>query len=329
MVERFSCPTYVYVQVSRKCGGCSLDCYASPDGSSLTLKEAKSIVDMLSEAKVFITLIDGGEPLLWDGIAELVSYFRSKYIVTAVVSGGEDISEAEALKKADLNMIQFPVEGPEEYHDKIRGEGSFQRTLKAIKTFCDLDIDTHVGTVMSPGNLEYLEEISDILSAFPIRIHRILRYIHPMEYLNPEQCITLLSRILALDEKGRLITPNNCYTFLKQTPYVKKLNLERFQGCVGGKTSGVITCDGYVVPCPHFASKKMAESIDAPSIWDSDLRTIWKDWDFLQEFRRGLKVCQNCEDFSLCGGCRAAAYHATGGFDYDPGCPMSAEMEKK
>lgn len=320
----FSGPTYVYLQVSRKCGGCALDCYAPPDGSSLTLREAKDIVDMLVEAKVFITLIDGGEPLLWDGIAELVSYFRKNRIVTAIVSGGEDITEAEALKKADLNMIQFPVEGPEEFHDRIRGKGSFQRVIKSIKTFCDLEIDTHVGTLMMQSNLPYLEEISDIVSAFPVKLHRVIRYIHPTEYLSPEQCVNVLSRLVTLYEKGRSIGANNCYTFAKKTPYVKRMNLERFQGCVGGKTSAVITTEGYVVPCPHFASKKTAEKIGAPRIWDTDLKTVWKTWDFLTEFRKGLKACQVCEDLSSCGGCRAAAFHATGTLDRDPGCPVSA-----
>jgi radical SAM protein with 4Fe4S-binding SPASM domain len=322
--DRFSAPTYVYLQVSRECGGCSLDCYASPDGNSLTLKEAKSIVDMVAEAKVFFMLIDGGEPLLWDHIGELVSHIRSKRMLAAVVSGGEDISKAEALKKADLSMIQFPIEGPEEYHDKIRGEGMFQKTLEGIKTFCDLKIPTHVGTVVSPSNLCYLEEISDIVSPFPIKIHRILRYIHPTEYLTPEQCIDALSRVYALAENGSPITPTNCYTFVKQTPYVNRMDVTRFQGCVGGKTTAVITCEGYVVPCPHFASKKAAEAIGAPSLWETDMRTIWREWDFLKEFRRGLKACQTCEDLLLCGGCRAAAYHVTGGLDYDPGCPVSA-----
>ncbi len=326
---RFSGPTYAYLQVSRKCRGCDLDCYAPPDGSSLSLKEAKSIADMLWNAKVFIVLIDGGEPLLWEGIAALVSHFRSKPMATAIVSGGEDISAAQALKKADLSMIHFPVDGPEEYHDRLRGKGSFQRVLEAIKTFCDLGIDTHVGTVMSPSSLQYLEEISDIVSAFPVRAHRVLRYIHSTEYLNPEQCMNVLSRILALAEKGRPIGPTNCYTFLKQTPYIKRINLGRFQGCVGGKTSAVITCDGYVVPCPHFASKRIAESIDAPRIWDQDVRTIWKTWDFLEEFRKGLRECQNCPDLSLCGGCRAAAYHATGTLEYDPGCPVGRKYAER
>lgn len=321
---RFSGPTYAYVQVSRTCGGCSLDCYAPPDGNSLTLKEAKSIADMLWDSKVFIVLIDGGEPLLWDGIVELVGHFRSKPMATAIVSGGEDISKAEDLKKADLSMIQFPIEGPEQYHDKIRGKGSFQRSIEAIKTFCELGVDTHVGTVIKPSNLCYLEEISDIVSVHPVLIHRIVRYIHETDYLTPEQCVDLLTRIAVLRGQGRRIAPNNCYTFLNKTPYRERLNVERFQGCVGGNTSAVITCDGYVVPCPHFATKEVAESIDAPRIWDQDVRTIWKTWDFLEEFRKGLKACQSCPDLSLCGGCRAAAYFATGTFDYDPGCPVTS-----
>jgi radical SAM protein with 4Fe4S-binding SPASM domain len=290
----------------------------------MTLKEAQSLVDMLSEAKVFITLIDGGEPLVWEGIVELVNYIRSKNMTAAIVSGGEDTREAEALKKAHLSMIQFPVEGPEEYHDKIRGEGSFEKVLEAVKTFCELGVYTHVGTVVSPSNLMYLEKISDIVSAFPVRIHRILRYIHPTEYLTPEQCIDVLSRILTLREKGTAITPTNCYTFIRQSPFKEQIDFSEFQGCVGGKTSAVITCDGYVVPCPHFASKRMAESIHAPSLWENDLKTIWKTWDFLREFRKGLKACQSCPDLSMCGGCRAAAYQVTGSLGRDPGCPVSA-----
>lgn len=319
----FSSPTYVYLQVSRKCAACALECYAPPDGASLSQKEAFSLVDLLWEAKVFTVLIDGGEPLLWEGIAELVEYMRRKPMVVGLVSGAEDISQAEALRNANLNMIQFPIEGPEEYHDSIRGEGSFQRTLEAMKTFCDLDIDTHVGTVVTPQNLSYLEATSDIVSRYPVNAHRILRYIHPTDYLGPDQCMDLLSRVYDLKKKGRNIIPNNCYTFLHLTPYKERINKNAFQGCVGGKTSAMITCDGYVVPCPHFASKPLAESIDAPVIWDSDLKTIWKEWDFLNAFRNGLEGCQSCSYCSLCGGCRAAAYRITQSLDLDPGCPLS------
>ncbi|MBU7032289.1 MAG: radical SAM protein [Theionarchaea archaeon] len=322
----FSGPTYAYLQVNRTCSGCSLECYAPPDGASLTLSEAKDIADMLWSAKVFIVLIDGGEPLLWDGIAELVRHFRSKPMATSIVSGGEDISQANALKEADLSMIQFPLDGPEAYHDSVRGEGMFQKTLTAIKTFCNLGIDTHVGTVLSSGNIHFLEQISDIVSSFPVLIHRVLRYIHASEYLTADQCEDVLARLALLRDKKRAIAPTNCYTFAHQTPYSRVMNVNKFQGCVGGKTSAVITCEGYVVPCPHFASKSIAESIQAPSIWETDIRTIWKEWDFLKEFRKGLKACQVCPVNSLCGGCRAAAYHATGSFDYDPGCPLSSIM---
>jgi radical SAM protein with 4Fe4S-binding SPASM domain len=325
----FSGPTYAYLQVTRECSGCGLDCYAPPDGAALTLKEAKEIADMLWDAQVFIVLIDGGEPLLWEGIADLVQHFRSKPMATAIVSGGEDISQAQALKKADLSMIQFPLDGPQEYHDRLRGEGRFQKSLTAIKTFCDLQIDTHVGTVLSPENKGYLEEISDIVSSFPVLIHRVLRYIHPSKFLTAKDCVDVLSRITALRERGRAIAPTNCYTFVNQTPYKKIMNVDRYQGCVGGKTSAMITCEGYVVPCPHFASKSLAESIHAPSIWEEDIKTIWREWDFLKEFRKGLKACQACPDVALCGGCRAAAFHATGSFDYDPGCPLSDTMMKR
>jgi MoaA/NifB/PqqE/SkfB family radical SAM enzyme len=67
----------------------------------------------------------------------------------------------------------------------------------------------------------------------------------------------------------------------------------------------------------------MAESIDAPVIWDVNLSTIWEDWDFAQTFRKGLKACQECPDVVKCGGCRAAAYCISGEFDYDPGCPIT------
>ncbi|MBU7044198.1 MAG: radical SAM protein [Theionarchaea archaeon] len=325
----FSGPTYAYLQVNRTCSGCGLDCYASPDGTALTLREAKEIADMLWEAKVFIVLLDGGEPLLWDGIVELVQHFRAKPMATAIVSGGEDISQAKALQKADLSMIQFPIDGPEDYHDRIRGEGHFQKTITAIKTFCDLNIDTHVGTVISPENMRYLEEISDIVSSYPVLIHRVLRYIHASKFLTAQQCVEVLSTICTLREKKRAIAPTNCYTFASQTPYRQYMNVEKFQGCVGGKTSLVITCDGYVVPCPHFASKSIAHTIGAPSIWEEDIKTIWKEWDFLDEFRKGLTACQVCPDNERCGGCRAAAFHATGSFDYDPGCPLSDVMLQK
>lgn len=326
MPVAFSGPNYVYLQVTKECCGCAWECYVKPDGIAMSLREAKKIVDLLKESKVFAIIIDGGNVLEWDGIHELIKYIRSKSMVVGLALNGQiDKQEINALGRVKPNMMQIPLEGPEKTHDSIRGEQSYKRTLEALVEARKRNLEMHVGTTVAGFNLPYLSETSDAIHHL-VSLHRLIRYVPPSGkgFLTPQENLKVLEIMHDLRfNKGREITVNNCYTFMMVSKIREKIRKpEDFLGCLAGKTSLYITAEGYITPCPMLSSKDVAMKVKAPAIWETNLLETWKNWDFLQRIREPCIECQECKYAETCGGCRALSFFVNGDFLKDPGCPF-------
>lgn len=323
-------PSYVYLQVNRKCNGCRWDCYLKPDGASMSLKEARKIVDLLKESKVFLILIDGGNALKWEGIHDLIDFIHSRSMMSGLVVDGQiEREEMNALAKVKPNMIQVPLEGPEKIHDSIRGEQSYRRTLNALVEAKKRKIEMHVGTTVTNLNLLDIYKISDAVHDL-VTMHRLIRYVPPngRGSLTPEENLKVLDIMYDLRlNKGRAITVNNCYTFVIASKIREKMRKpEDYIGCLAGKTSICITAEGYIMPCPMLSSKDIAIKVNAPTIWETSLLEVWKKWDFLQRIRKPCLECRRCKYAEVCGGCRALSFYAYGDFTKDAGCPFLASV---
>jgi len=337
MPTRFSGPNYVYLQVTRECLGCGWDCYLQPDGTSLSLKEAKEIVDQAKKSKIFLIIIDGGDTLQWDGIYELISYVHSKGLIAGLTAKGEITAEqmkelARAGGRGPPTMLQVPLEGPEEFHDMIRGDGSYRKTLDAIQEAKKYNIEMHVGTTVTRLNLPFIHEVSNTLGN-SVGMHRLLRYVPASEkgFLAAEENMKLLD--IAYDlriNKKREIALNNCYTFLIASRIGERMKKpESWLGCVAAKTSLYITAEGYILPCPMLSSKDIAVKTKAPQIWKTSIHEAWNQSDFLEKVRSPCIDCRSCRYVETCGGCRATAYHIYGNFSRDPGCPFDTKNTTK
>jgi radical SAM protein with 4Fe4S-binding SPASM domain len=96
------------------------------------------------------------------------------------------------------------------------------------------------------------------------------------------------------------------------------LQKKAFSGCGAGKGFSYIRFDGEVWPCNFIP-------LAAGNVREKSFSDIWDKSPLLQEFRgqkRQLQgICGNCDEQSICGGCRGRAYAHTGDpFAADPNC---------
>ena len=124
---------------------CNLHCrhcyvgYKKQD-CDLAVDEWQSAFDscIILGARVFGNV--GKEPLLtWDKTKSILSYFKKKRenerkIKFGIVTNGLliDNEKAEELKNLNLDYIDISVDGIENTHDKIRGEGTYKKTIQSI-----------------------------------------------------------------------------------------------------------------------------------------------------------------------------------------------------
>jgi len=114
-------------------------CYVGTknEESDLSLDNWKSIINEAVSLGINIFGIVGKEPLLTpDKTFDLIDYIKQNYpktIVGFVTNGTLLDKHIKTIIKANLDYIDISIDGTEEGHDYIRGEGSFQRTLSGIR----------------------------------------------------------------------------------------------------------------------------------------------------------------------------------------------------
>ena len=70
-----------------------------------------------------------------------------------------------------IDTLGLPIDGSKDIHDKLRGEGSFDNILYALKnSYAKSNIKYRIGTVVTKLNLEDLKNIAKILNEFSDRI---------------------------------------------------------------------------------------------------------------------------------------------------------------
>lgn len=79
--------------------------------------------------------ITGGEPFLYDGLMDLCTYIKKKYLSLQVVTNGVKLERcAERIVKDRWDMICVSLDGPQEIHDRCRGvKGAFRTTARGLE----------------------------------------------------------------------------------------------------------------------------------------------------------------------------------------------------
>jgi len=89
----------------------------------------------LSCRKVMRAVLTGGETFMRRDVLDIVRAFDERTIRTIVFTTGTLVAERDLDALQDLNvLLRFSLDGVDgETHDAIRGEGTFDRTMRAIE----------------------------------------------------------------------------------------------------------------------------------------------------------------------------------------------------
>lgn len=131
----------------------------------MSLEVWKRLIDDVARFKPLIA-VTSTEPLLYDGIVELVDYCHKRGLRVQVTTNGFLLDRfVEPFLRSRLDILSVSLDGPPEVHDMIRGvKGAFEKTERAIHqimdrreekvplihvnyTICDLNFDKLVDTL--------------------------------------------------------------------------------------------------------------------------------------------------------------------------------------
>ena len=325
---------YFQWHITERCNRTCKHCYQ--DGHlavELPLDGLLEIAGKMDEAvekwgRVGTVSLTGGEPYLrkddlrglaecLDGLVHIAYY--------DILTNGSLIDEEEArglagLKK--LRRVQVSLEGATKgTNDEVRGAGSFDSTLKAIRVLRSAGVDVTVMMTLTRKNKTEVPALVQLLGREDVAALALERLI-------PEGSgQAMADQVLSTQELKEIY--EQVYELAINHPPVRLLLYRPLFAlvaphdptcgalCSVGNNALTIMPDGTVYPCRRLP-------IPIGNVLEDGFYKIWYGSELLWEFRNPNNLkgkCRNCEFLTKCRGCRAAAYFLTG--DYmgeDPQC---------
>ncbi len=225
---------------------CNLECehcYA-PDVSmdDISLEHISGILRdlcILGRPKV---VLFGGEPFLRQDLSQIVHLCKSYGLLAEVVTNGTlaDRKSLEGLRDAGLQDLCISIDGTKETHDKVRGSGTYNAAMTALREARLCGYNLRVNTVVRQSNKEVIPDL--IREVAPLTdIHKLL-YFTPfgrgewMEWIPPEEWTSLIHLYASTEHQEKLRVQN---------PYDTSTRSCSFE-------NPVILSNGRVYPCVLF-----------------------------------------------------------------------------
>ncbi|WP_068774894.1 radical SAM protein [Paenibacillus sp. FJAT-26967] len=128
----------------------------------LDINVLKSFLDDVTAVnKNLGVIITGGEPMLYKHFTELVEHLRSKKANIYLLTNGSLIKNKVQFIMENIVALNISIDGPEEFHDSIRGKGSF-------KTICE-NIDALIEEKRKRNKMFPFINITMVLSKYNYR----------------------------------------------------------------------------------------------------------------------------------------------------------------
>lgn len=271
--------------------------------------------------------LTGGEPFLRKNLLfDLLDYFEksNNFHWIGILSNGtlidnKIIKELKQFKK--LKEIQISIDGSSSnLHNKIRGEGSFEKSINAIKKLKENDFYVSMMFTLHSLNKDDVIDVMELAEKLGIDALTIER-ITPMNkddieklYIESGELHSIYQKIY---RKKKQIEKRSNLELRVSRPLWGLIDNELGGFCPAGLTSLSILYDGTVLPCRRL-------EVPVGNILEDGLFKIWYTSDVLWKLRNKNLLgdkCRDCELLANCGGCRAIAYTVNG--DYmadDPQC---------
>lgn len=330
---------HVTLSVTNRCNLSCVWCFngSTRDGDQpLSTDDLSRIIESAAGVAESMTLT-GGEPFVRKDILTLIELAARRFRRIGVTTNGLAITPRLASALVDCGVVvSTSVDGDEEHHDAIRGNGTYSRTIGNIRMLTDRGVPVVIAMTVSKRNLSAVDSLialAERLGVVGVSFQRFrcigngatLR----QERLSADELETLAYRLqrarascktLLIEFKDPLRTVVDAET---QPHFSSVPSNCVWGGCRAGMGFLFIAHDGAIQPCP-FLPFNLGNALKA------DLEDIWLDSEVLRALRTQscYQRCGGCAYWQGCRGCRADAYADTGSYlAPDPLCWV--EMKNK
>jgi MoaA/NifB/PqqE/SkfB family radical SAM enzyme len=262
-------PDQVTISITEECPNSCIHC-ALPDTKNkakLSPQSVKSTIDQVLEMGTTFVIFDGGEPLTYPGLEELIRYVDPEKAITGMFTSGVGLTEEKAasLKEAGLYSLTVSFDSSyEDKHDYIRGrKGVFRSAVEAAKNGLKAGLLVNIYVVLSRENVNELEELYALASE--LGVHELSFY-------------EIVPTGRWIDRASEIMTPKDLRKFEnfvsrareKEGPRVFPIpQIMKTTGCMAGRKWLHITPEGNILPCACIP-------ISYGNVHRDKVKEIWK-----------------------------------------------------
>ena len=262
------------------CGYCLAKDLKEDNGKELDTSETISMMEEFKKLGTVMWIFGGGEPTVRNDLPELIEATKKMGMIVGMSSNGYRIPEfLPAIKK--INYLQMSVDGPKEYHDSIRGKGSYDKLIKAMEALKSINKKFFINCVVSKSNIQYIDFICSLGQKYDSKIE-ISPEVGFDNLLDLNKSRVDMDEIIKLVHKKKQEKNNNIITLW---PYLERLRsfqhgeIKRFTPqCQAGTSFCAVSAEGNVSIC----FSKMADPDNNGnkfSVAEQFLNLKWPDCD--------------------------------------------------
>lgn len=141
---------------------CTRDCVfcKPPGGEDIPAKEIISVIRQAKDAGVVRVNLTGGEPLYRDDIGEIIGAACSLEMEVDLWTNG-DLVEYRIDELMGLRAAVIGLDGPQNVHDKLRGEASFSYAVGAARLLKMKGIKATFASLITADSIFHMDAVLD------------------------------------------------------------------------------------------------------------------------------------------------------------------------
>ncbi len=322
------------IEVTKKCPLACVHCSSDSSEQEFQQISIEKCLDIIKQA-ISMGLnelsFSGGEPLIWEGIDQAISFAHSNGVTVNVYTSGNVESDVvfQRLKRAGLTRAIFSLYSTikEEHNAVTRNRLSFDRTIEAIKHAQKNDIITEIHFVALKNSYKRLEDIVRFARSIGVQQVSVLRFVPQgrgvlLDIMSQEENHELATTIRRLKGEGFNIRTGSPYNVLLLNDHPK---------CMAARDRLIISPTLKIYPCDAFKqieSKEIANTEVLSSLDENTLSDCWEKSPYFNEVRRAIitppeGTCKTCVLYVKClGGCLAQKFITNHSLEpaRDPAC---------
>lgn len=147
---------YLLLHITDVCNLACAHCFQAHNGGgshTLTWDAISGVVEQFEELQGLRLMVSGGEPLLHPDFWRLNELVATKDLRSILLTNGLLINAA-AADALSFNEVQVSLDGIAESHDLLRGRGTFEQAVAAVRMLVEAGIQVSIATMIHAGNLD-------------------------------------------------------------------------------------------------------------------------------------------------------------------------------